>query len=125
MTPAAVRRPKPEVPEYLREPRSRFWPLAAMVLVAAMLTFGGLMVLGPAELRQRAVAFLQGGAEEAAPNPADGTEAADEQVPAAQASTPSTDAPASEPMEPAAAGAVAAPARKARHPQANHLPRLK
>jgi hypothetical protein len=65
MTATAMRRAKPEVPDYLREPRSRFWPLAAMVLVAATLTFGGLMVLGPAALRERAVAFLQGGAVEA------------------------------------------------------------
>jgi hypothetical protein len=67
MTPTALRRPKPEVPEYLRESRSRVWPLAAMVLVAATLTFGGLLFFGPAELRERAVAFLQGGADEAAP----------------------------------------------------------
>jgi hypothetical protein len=68
LTPTALRRPKPEVPEYLREPRSRFWPLAAMVVVAATLTFGGLMVFGPAELRERAVAFLQGEAEETTPS---------------------------------------------------------
>ncbi len=119
MTPAVARRPKPEVPEYLREPRSRFWPLAAMVVVAALLTFGGLMVMGPPELRQRAIAFLQGGAEEAAPNPAEGTEPhAAEQVPAAQASTPATDAPASDASEPAAAGAVQQSSPSASEPPA-------
>ena len=67
MTPTGLRRPKPEVPEYLREPRSRLWPLAAMVLIAATLTIGGLTLLVPAELRERAVAFLQGGTDEVAP----------------------------------------------------------
>jgi hypothetical protein len=76
-------RAKREVPDYLRETRSRFWPLAAMVLVAALfalLTFGGLMAFGPASLRERAIAMLRGGeaaeqpdeieAEPAAENPA-------------------------------------------------------
>lgn len=48
--PALGRRPKPEVPAYLRESRSKLWPLlalAAMVVVAALVTFGGLLAFGP------------------------------------------------------------------------------
>ncbi len=63
-TPPAVqvgmRRARPEVPEYLRESRSRFWPVAAMLLVAALLTFGGLMAfIGPAQLRESVTALVQ------------------------------------------------------------------
>ncbi len=55
-----LRRARPEVPEYLRESRSRFWPVAATLLVAALLTFGGLMAfIGPAQLRESVTALVQ------------------------------------------------------------------
>jgi len=56
-------RVKPEVPEYLRETSNRWWPLAAMILIAALLTFGGLMLFGPADLRDRAVALVTGNSQ--------------------------------------------------------------
>lgn len=57
--PPTSRRAKPEVPEYLRESRSRFWPVAAMVAVAALITLGGLVALGPPDLRERLLALVQ------------------------------------------------------------------
>lgn len=75
-------RVKPEVPEYLRESSNRWWPLAAMILIAALLTFGGLMLFGPADLRDRAVALVTGNTEEG------GEEAAE--TPAAVSNAPST-----------------------------------
>jgi len=44
-------RRKPEVPDYLREPPSRFWPVAVLVATVAVVTFGALMAFGPAEWR--------------------------------------------------------------------------
>ena len=71
MTPPPVdsarRRAKPEVPDYLREPRSRLWPVAAVVLVTALVTFAGLLFFGPAGLRQRLTAFLESPADETVP----------------------------------------------------------
>jgi hypothetical protein len=98
-----VRRAKPEVPDYLRESRSRVWPLAAMILVAALLTFGGLALFGPASLRQRMTAWQT--TEEAPAETADepvGPVAADPiEQPAAEAAAPTAEASA----EPAAAAA--------------------
>lgn len=65
--PPTSRRTKPEVPEYLRESRSRFWPVAAMVAVAALITLGGLLALGPPELRERVLALVQASPEEEQP----------------------------------------------------------
>jgi hypothetical protein len=62
------RRAKLEVPEYLREPRSRFWPLAATVLVAAFLTFAALAVLNPGDWRERLFALVNEPSEPAAEN---------------------------------------------------------
>ena len=67
----ATRRAKPEVPEYLREPRSRFWPVAAAVLVAALLTCGGLIVFGPAQWREQVSTLVQAPAENAEPTKQD------------------------------------------------------
>ncbi len=55
----AIRRARPEVPEYLRERRWRYWPLAATVLVAALLTFGALVAFNPGQLRERILALGQ------------------------------------------------------------------
>ncbi len=63
VVPPVVRRPKPEVPDYLRESRFRIWPVAAMVLVAASLTFAGLFFFGPATLRERVTALVSTPAE--------------------------------------------------------------
>jgi hypothetical protein len=71
--PPVVRRPKPEVPEYLRETRWRWWPVAALVLAAATLTFAGLLLFGPSQLRER-VRSLAGAPQETAP--AEGEDAA-------------------------------------------------
>ena len=53
-----TRRAKPEVPDYLRESRWPLWPVAALVLISALVTCGGLMVLGPQEWRHRVVAWF-------------------------------------------------------------------
>ena len=45
--PAPPPRPKPEIPDYLREPKSRLWPVAATILIAALLTVGILAFVGP------------------------------------------------------------------------------
>ena len=55
--PAGVRRKRPEVPDYLREPRRRLWPVAAAIVLAALLTFGLLVIAGPPELRESILAF--------------------------------------------------------------------
>lgn len=68
--PPVVRRPKPEVPDYLRESRWRWWPVAALVLLAATLTFAGLFIFGPSELRERVIGMGPAPEEDAAP-PAD------------------------------------------------------
>ena len=47
-----AKRAKPEVPDYLRESRSRFWPMVAMLLVAATLTLAILSTIGPPGVRQ-------------------------------------------------------------------------
>ncbi len=66
----AAQRAKPEVPEYLRESsRSRLWPVAATVVIAALLTCGALMVFGPAQWRERVTALVPGsGGESPAEN---------------------------------------------------------
>ncbi|MBI3839696.1 MAG: hypothetical protein HY288_17380 [Planctomycetia bacterium] len=55
----STRRGKPEVPDYLRESRWKLWPVAAVVLISALLTCGGLVVFGPPEWRQRVVALFE------------------------------------------------------------------
>ncbi len=54
----ATRRAKPEVPDYLRESQWRLWPVAAVALIAALLTCGGPLIFGPPEWRQRVVALF-------------------------------------------------------------------
>lgn len=102
--PAGVRRAKPEVPEYLRETRSSLWPLAAMVLVAAVLTFGGLMAFGPATMRDRLLSLLPGSSEpeEAAP-----AGEAPPNVPAESAAQPATQPPTAGPADSKAPEAIA------------------
>ena len=51
-------RPQPEVPEYLRESRSRVWPVAATVLIAALLTFAVLAIVDPGGSRERVVSLV-------------------------------------------------------------------
>ena len=58
-----ARRARPEVPDYLREPRSRLWPVAATALVAAFLTFVALLVLNPGDWRDRLLALANTPAE--------------------------------------------------------------
>jgi hypothetical protein len=53
------RRSRPEVPDYLRESRSRFWPVAAVLLIAALLTSGILAVVAPPEWRETAANWFQ------------------------------------------------------------------
>ncbi|MEX0677989.1 MAG: hypothetical protein WD063_12985 [Pirellulales bacterium] len=69
--PPITKRPKLEVPEYLRESRWRWWPVAALVLVGATLTFAGLLVFGPPQLRQRVVGLVQASADQAGSQPSD------------------------------------------------------
>lgn len=58
--PAASRRQRPEVPEYLRGTRGRRWPAAAvLIVIVALLTFGILMVAGPPELRERLLSLVR------------------------------------------------------------------
>jgi len=78
------RRAKPEVPEYLRESRWSLWPVAALVLVAAGLTFAGLFFFGPESVRERMTAMIspQEATDEVAPEPDAATKAADAVVPA-------------------------------------------
>ena len=94
---AGVRRRRPEVPDYLREPRSRWWPVAAMVAVGALLAFGGLMAFAPG-VREQVVALVQPAAE-------DETEAA-QPAAAAEGAAPATaeEADSSPPAADAAAG---------------------
>jgi len=73
----APRRAKPEVPEYLREPQSRFWPVAAAVIVAALLTCGGLIVLGPAQWREQVATLVQAPGENPDPTTPDAQALAD------------------------------------------------
>ncbi len=110
-----ARRAKPEVPDYLRESRSRLWPLAAMILVAALLTFGGLALFGPASLRERMTAWQtteESAAAEATPETAAATAADPSEQPAADAAAPTENANAAadaakNPVETAAVDAAA------------------
>ncbi len=101
--PPVVRRAKPEVPDYLRESRWPIWPVVAVVLVAASLTFAGLFFFGPAPFRERMTALVAPSAEPAAKESGDkkSTEATDD----GQQPTPdeSTAAPADNPAANAAA----------------------
>ncbi|MGD9720461.1 MAG: hypothetical protein AB7O59_24875 [Pirellulales bacterium] len=51
--PMPPRRHKPEVPEYLRETRSRWWPVAAAAAVGALVTAAALFLLIPGTWRDR------------------------------------------------------------------------
>jgi hypothetical protein len=82
--PPVVRRAKPEVPDYLRENRFRWWPLVAMVLVAATLTLGGLYFFGPAPFRQQVTALV---ATPEAKETANETQTTEQPDPAAAAET--------------------------------------
>ena len=87
---SAVRRAKPEVPEYLRQGRSRYWPLAATVVIAALLTFGGLVVLNPGQLRERILALGESSETDDSAETTDGADATAAKVPSADA-TPGGD----------------------------------
>jgi hypothetical protein len=106
-----ARRAKPEVPEYLRESRSRVWPVVVMVVLAAVLTFAGLMVFGP-QWRERATALVSDDA-------ADTAKAGDKpQSSAATAVTPASDVAAdraanARPSDPANSTAAGAPVANA------------
>lgn len=93
--PPVTRRAKPEVPEYLRENRTRVWPVIAAVLVAATLTFAGLYFFGPAPLRNQITALV---------SPTEASTEGDGTAPAEQNSTPNG---AAQPSEPAAGEAPA------------------
>jgi hypothetical protein len=100
--PAPPRRPKPEVPEYLRESRTRWWPVAAAALVGALVTVAALVLLAPAEWRERFTGVAQ--VEEPATEP-----------PAASQQPPTTP-PDVPPAVPPATGAVDAPGDAATPP---------
>jgi hypothetical protein len=122
-TPPAVRRPKPEVPEYLRESRFSLWPIAAMVLVAAGLTFGGLLAFGPPHLRERVTALWSPPAEQAAPEPAEPPSAdADSTAAAPTDSTPAEPSAAPEATVPAADPAAAPAAVESTPPSTDPAP---
>ncbi len=111
---ANVRRPRPEVPEYLRESRRRWWPVAAMVAIGAMVAFAILAAVGPPGFRQQIVALFQRPSQQdadaaaaeieaAEAKPAEGTKAApaedDAAAPAGEphlAKAPAADNPPSE-----------------------------
>jgi len=115
--PPTSRRVKPEVPEYLRESRSRFWPVAAMVAVAALVTLAGLVVLDPLEIRERLLAGGQAVEEPAAestaappadtstatapaaPDQATADDAATAAPPPAENAAPSTDSEPAPPVD--------------------------
>ena len=61
---AGARRARPEVPDYLREPRRRWWPVAAMVAVGALVAFGALAAFGPAGFRRQVATLWQSPAAE-------------------------------------------------------------
>jgi len=67
-TPPAIqpgRRHKPEVPEYLREERTRIWPMAAAVLIGVGLALAGLFALSPKEWRPGFIAMAPDAVENA------------------------------------------------------------
>ena len=72
--PTPPKRHKPEVPEYLRESRSRLWPVAAAVAVGAALTIGALAIFGPSGWREGITELAQG--ESAPDEPAAAPDAA-------------------------------------------------
>lgn len=103
-TPPALqgaRRARPEVPEYLRETRSRMWPVAATIFVAALLTCGTLlMYFGPAQWRESVTALATPATEDAAaddkqattPAAAQPAESATPEAAMPETGTPATDA---------------------------------
>ncbi|REK18210.1 MAG: hypothetical protein DWQ37_04805 [Planctomycetota bacterium] len=108
-TPPVVRRPKPEVPDYLREKSWRWGPIVAMVLIGTLLTFAGLLAFGPPHLRDRVTALWSPPAEDAeqaeapAPPPDSATEPVEEDVPEGP---PAAEEPPAEKAEPAEAAVV-------------------
>jgi len=103
--PPVVRRSKPQVPEYLRESRTRIWPIVAAVIAAATLTFGGLYFFGPAPFREQVTALV--GETEGAPQAEAPAASGEEAVEPAIAETSATQ-PTTQPAEPAAGAAVPA-----------------
>jgi len=56
---AKPKRKKPKVPDYLRDPkRSRLWPIAATVLIAALATAAALWTVGPFDSNHPVLGFL-------------------------------------------------------------------
>jgi hypothetical protein len=117
--PTPPRRAKPEVPEYLRESRSRLWPVIAATVLGAVVTIVLLIMFGPAEWRARVAGIAQ--AESSAEAPADDTnasapvEAPPAEAPSAGTTPPDATAPtATTPTEPMPEGdASAAPPAEA------------
>ena len=117
-----ARRSKPEIPEYLREPRTRWWPVAAAVVVGALLMVGALVAFGPAQLRGRLIGFGQAGpsSDDAEPPAPPVDVAADAQVPATE-----PDEPAGEPAAPIEQRRMRhqSPTQDRRHPSLKTMPR--
>jgi hypothetical protein len=125
--PAPPRRQKPEVPEYLRESRSRLWPVIAATVLGAVVTIVLLVMFGPAEWRARVAGIAQAEPSEEAPAeaanqtaepktaPADAA-AASTAPPETPAAVPSTAVPADAPPAAAPAGDQPAPADAAEMP---------
>ncbi len=103
--PPVLRRPKPEVPEYLRESRTRIWPIVAAVLVAATITFAGLYFFGPSPFREQVTALV--GETEGVPPAEDPQPTGEKAVEPAVADTSATQ-PAEQPVEGATEAAVPA-----------------
>ncbi len=95
-TPPVTRRARPEVPEYLRESRSRFWPVAAVLVIAALITSGLLAVFSPPEWRETAANWIRGEGKDASGGPTNGNTSdasADKSAPAASLEAPKEDKP--------------------------------
>jgi hypothetical protein len=96
--PPVVRRPRPEVPEYLRENRWPIWPVVAMVLVAASLTISGLFFFGPTPFRQQVTALMATPSAGTSENSSPAEPAVGETDPAtATEATPTGSAPTEQP----------------------------
>jgi hypothetical protein len=95
----AAARPRPEIPEYLREPERpgsrRLAVLAATILVAAGITLGVLAVAGPRSVRTTLARWIGGG-------PAEPLPAAPAAPPGNAAVRPAGEHPAGDPAAPAA-----------------------
>ncbi len=101
--PTPPRRQKPEVPDYLRESRSRLWPVIAATALGAVVTIVLLVMFGPASWRARVAGIAQ--SEPAAETPADDAATVD-----APPATPVDNSPTTEPPVEEAPGDAATPA---------------